>query len=1061
MYVCHAHLADRHFATKLSDPPGTSTTATTTATTAAASGDRLPDKVSQQEIDKIKQEYEAKLKQKKDKDDKDKDKDKSGESKPFSAMSVAGSVFSTVTSTVSGLASSAMASIPNEAAPLAASTPTVTATEQLSKQHPLHATYALHREFYAAPRAQLQRAHVQDQGTPTQHAARSQERAALTAPSYLYDVQCRCCVYCSMQRGARPGHKDVVVPEQGALNHDRPRAVLLGNGPGIRAGEARLSVRESGEFRQALTRPGHVSMRSFAPLTILTSTAIHHHHHHHHHHHSQPWTQQIRLPLRPPTASADVVVDPSVSEPTSLPATTTVDQLPDATSQPQTHAAEPAQTTSLDPSEQHEQQASQPLLAATSAVDSSTAQTAPAPPTEPVPSIVEQPNVQELQQQAPATDTTHPPSAEAAPAQVAAQSTEPMSTSLPQASDTHAAEGLAAAPAADSATQPDLQVADAPQQAAHAPEVPSSATQEPASTTATALSEIAPAATADLSAPASDPTPSVVPQPEAAPASAQLPEPVAGSTPADASGTASTPKQAGDASSAPKEAPAQPEHPPTTASAVPAEAVPSLGESAPAALTDVPNPVEAPAASADSMAETAASASVPVDTALNTSAPQTPQKKAASEASVPSTPTREGRVALLLRINKELIRLCVELQAKQLVSDPVYREAAVRLQANLGYLAGIADKSGKNTDASRPTAPSAALPKLEPFPRSEHVPASPVAALAVEDEERKRAPSRGAGSQDVSAAGTPSSNPPDTQAVQTPSSQPIPQQPAPPGQDQGKGPDLSLAPPVPIVPSGGCAGYAQQSAGTGVDAGLRTERAGESACATVASSWAGHTSLGGLYGSQHGWLQDDASAGAVAAHDLAPKRSFPTPERTSFDGGESFERGEWSPSFALQGAGARTGHAHRAVSAKTWKFRVGGQYGWQGETDFVRVGSVTVAGAKPRFWAGLRTANVWISTSSCCVARTATATPATAGTADAGTAGYARYAGYAQLSEPAAPPAAADQTTVHGSSPGAGHEHVPRIQSSGTATAAAAAAAAGVGLSVATMIMPHCIRMPT
>ncbi len=117
MYVCHAHLADRHFATKLSDPSGTSTTATAAATTAAASGDRLPDKVSQQEIDKIKQEYEAKLKQKKDKDDKDKDKDKSGESKPFSAMSVAGSVFSTVTSTVSGLASSAMASIPNEAAP--------------------------------------------------------------------------------------------------------------------------------------------------------------------------------------------------------------------------------------------------------------------------------------------------------------------------------------------------------------------------------------------------------------------------------------------------------------------------------------------------------------------------------------------------------------------------------------------------------------------------------------------------------------------------------------------------------------------------------------------------------------------------------------------------------------------------------------------------------------------------------------------------------------------------------------------------------------------------------
>ncbi len=582
-----------------------------------------------------------------------------------------------------------------------------------------------------------------------------------------------------------------------------------------------LLVRQSGEFRQALTRPGHVSMRSFAPLTIpnldrhppLPSPS------------SLPTMDTADQTAAPSaTASADVVVDPSVSEPTSLPATTTGDQLPDATSQPQTHDAEPAQTASLASSEQ---QASQPVLAATTAVDSSTAQIAPAPPTQPVTSIVEQPNVQELQQHAPAANTTHPPSAEAAPAQVAAQSIEPVPTSLPQPSSTHTAEGLAAAPAAASATQPDLQVADAPQQAAQAPQAPSSATQEPASTTATALPQVVPAVTADLSAPAKDTTPAVVPQPEAAPASAQLPEPVAGSTTADASGTASTAEQAGDASSAPKEAPTQPEHPPTTVSAVPAEATQSAGESAPAASTDASNPVQVPAASADSTAEAAASASAPVDTAANpASAPHTPQKKAGSEASVPSTPTREGRVALLLRINKELIRLCVELQAKQLVSDPVYREAAVRLQANLGYLAGIADKSGKNADSNRPAAPSAALPKLEPFPRSEHVPASPVAALydkliamlgstqrespvaegkkrsrgaSAEDDERKRAPSRGAGSQDVSAAGTPSSNPPDTQ-VAAPSSQSGEQ--AQVGQEQGKGPDLSLAPPVPIVPPG-------------------------------------------------------------------------------------------------------------------------------------------------------------------------------------------------------------------------------------------------------------------
>ncbi|SPO31478.1 uncharacterized protein UTRI_06608 [Ustilago trichophora] len=148
LYVCHAHLADRHFANKLSDP---SSTAATTAA-AGAAGERLPDKVSQAEIDKIKAEYETKLKAKesaKDKE-KDKDKDKDKESKPFSAMSVAGSVFSTVTSTVSGLASTAISSIPTEAAHPAAVTPSPTSAETLAKTHPLHAKYALHREFYAA-----------------------------------------------------------------------------------------------------------------------------------------------------------------------------------------------------------------------------------------------------------------------------------------------------------------------------------------------------------------------------------------------------------------------------------------------------------------------------------------------------------------------------------------------------------------------------------------------------------------------------------------------------------------------------------------------------------------------------------------------------------------------------------------------------------------------------------------------------------------------------------------------------------------------------------------------
>lgn len=148
LYVCHAHLADRHFATKLSDP------ASTTAS-ASSSGERLPDKVSQDEIAKIKAEYEAKQKAKEGAKEKDKDKDK--ESKPLTAMSVAGTVFSTVTSTVTGLASSAISSIPTDSAQTTSSTtaPTSTTTtaaaaDTLAKQHPLHAKYALHREFYAA-----------------------------------------------------------------------------------------------------------------------------------------------------------------------------------------------------------------------------------------------------------------------------------------------------------------------------------------------------------------------------------------------------------------------------------------------------------------------------------------------------------------------------------------------------------------------------------------------------------------------------------------------------------------------------------------------------------------------------------------------------------------------------------------------------------------------------------------------------------------------------------------------------------------------------------------------
>lgn len=136
-YVCVTHLGDRHFASRVADPPGASGT------------ERLPDKVSASEIEKVKAEYEAKQreKEKRDKEKREKeekeqqDKDKAEKAK----ASMASSVFSTITSTVSGLA------FPGK--PDAPTSPAKTATDPPPapvNPYPLHAKYALHREFYAA-----------------------------------------------------------------------------------------------------------------------------------------------------------------------------------------------------------------------------------------------------------------------------------------------------------------------------------------------------------------------------------------------------------------------------------------------------------------------------------------------------------------------------------------------------------------------------------------------------------------------------------------------------------------------------------------------------------------------------------------------------------------------------------------------------------------------------------------------------------------------------------------------------------------------------------------------
>lgn len=133
-YVCVAHLGDRHFASRVADPP-------------ESSAGRLPDKVSATDIDKVKAEWEAKQKEKREKEKQATDeKEKHENQAATTKTSMASSVFSTITSTVSGLA------FPGKPANDAAkpSALDITPAAPAVNAYPLHAKYALHREFYAA-----------------------------------------------------------------------------------------------------------------------------------------------------------------------------------------------------------------------------------------------------------------------------------------------------------------------------------------------------------------------------------------------------------------------------------------------------------------------------------------------------------------------------------------------------------------------------------------------------------------------------------------------------------------------------------------------------------------------------------------------------------------------------------------------------------------------------------------------------------------------------------------------------------------------------------------------
>jgi hypothetical protein len=75
-------------------------------------------------------------------------------------------------------------------------------------------------------------------------------------------------------------------------------------------------------------------------------------------------------------------------------------------------------------------------------------------------------------------------------------------------------------------------------------------------------------------------------------------------------------------------------------------------------------------------------------------------------------------------------RLCVDLQAKDLSSDHLFKDAALRLQSNLAFLASIADRSTKNNiNGSATSEPPAAPLHSEAFPPTLHAPDSQLPKL--------------------------------------------------------------------------------------------------------------------------------------------------------------------------------------------------------------------------------------------------------------------------------------------------------------------------------------------
>lgn len=133
--------------------------------------------------------------------------------------------------------------------------------------------------------------------------------------------------------------------------------------------------------------------------------------------------------------------------------------------------------------------------------------------------------------------------------------------------------------------------------------------------------------------------------------------------------------------------------------------------------------VEAASAKGSSQTETK-SAAESGSTGPTKSAPEAPSAAAPEETSAPSDnklPSKEeARVSLVLSVNQELIRLCVDLQDKSASGsappEMMLRDISHRLQTNLAFLASMADK-GRKANAE---AVNLSIPRLDMFPHASY-----------------------------------------------------------------------------------------------------------------------------------------------------------------------------------------------------------------------------------------------------------------------------------------------------------------------------------------------------